>query len=166
MQGPVRSRVGILPAAACLAALWPVGCSDKEAWEAETQPVSGTLRINGKIPENAVLTLHPQGEPIDVRKSKPWGKVQSDGSFALQTYRQGDGAPPGDYDLTLVWRKDPSVMGSPDQLGGAYDEVRESKWTVTVEEGREELAPIEVEGVEIVRGGGRPMAPPDEPPSR
>ncbi|NNJ24069.1 hypothetical protein [Alienimonas chondri] len=149
-----------------LAALCLVGCSGQEDWQVETQPVSGSLRINDTIPENAVVTLHPQGGPIDVRKSKPWGKVQSDGTFTLQTYEQHDGAPPGTYALTVVWRKNPAVMGSPDQLGGAYDEVRESQWTVSVEEGREELAPIAIEGVELIRGEGRLMAPPDEPRSR
>ncbi|QDT14084.1 hypothetical protein [Alienimonas californiensis] len=152
-----------LSRACCVAALGLVGCSGREDWQVETQPVRGAVLINGEVPENAVLTLYPQGGPIDVRKSKPWGKVDADGTFVLQTYEQGDGAPPGTYDVTLVWRKDPSVLGSPDQLGGAYDEVRESQWTVAVEAGREELDPLRIDGVKIVTKPGRPQAPPDEP---
>jgi hypothetical protein len=33
----------------------------------------------------------------------PSGKVQSDGTFKLQTYPHGEGAPPGNYKVTVTW---------------------------------------------------------------
>lgn len=143
------------------------GCSGAKDWHARTQVVRGTLLINGKPAQGAIVTFHPQGDPVDIRHSLPWGKTDDEGNFTLRTYAQGDGAPPGKYDVTLVWSINPSEMGSPDQLAGKFDDVAESPFMVTIEEGQSELAPLELKGASIHRSGRvRPMAPPSEPRSR
>jgi len=131
---------------ACLACL---GCG--EDWQAETHPVIGRVNINGQAPEGAVVTLYTTGEKVDERNSRPWGVVQHDGSFTLTTYDKGDGAPVGTYKLTIKWPEDLSKPSTAmtDRLGGKFARPEQSQWTVTIEEGNNELELIEITGVKV-----------------
>jgi len=68
-----------------------------------TFPVAGKVLLNGKAAEHASVVFHP----IDDATSgavKPRGKVGADGSFTLTTYDGNDGAPAGDYRVTVeLW---------------------------------------------------------------
>ena len=132
-----------------LLSMLAAGCGSDDAWHAETVPVQGKIRINGQVPEGAFVTLHPTGEAVDVRESKPWGVVGDDGIYELRTYDKGDGAPLGEYRATVVWRENPSIPGSPDMLAGAYDDPQESQWTFTIEQGQTELPPLEITGAKV-----------------
>ena len=142
-NGTSRLRLALLLSLAAL------GCSNDEQWHAATQPVQGEISINGEIPSGAIVTLYPASEAVDIRESKPWGVVGDDGTYKLRTYNKGDGAPLGEYDVTFVWRENPSVPGSPDLLAGAYDEPAESQWKFTVESGQTQLPPIELTGAKV-----------------
>jgi hypothetical protein len=68
-----------------------------------TFAVSGQVLFGGKPAEHATVVFHPVGEsgPIVV---KPRGKVAADGSFTLTTYDGHDGAPAGEYQVTVeLW---------------------------------------------------------------
>jgi hypothetical protein len=41
--------------------------------------------------------------------------VGADGTFQLGTYKRNDGAPPGEYDVTVTWTK-PLIPGEPDEM--------------------------------------------------
>jgi hypothetical protein len=43
------------------------------------------------------------GDPVE--GVAPTGRVQPDGSFAISTYAEADGAPAGEYVLTVQWFK-------------------------------------------------------------
>lgn len=139
----IRWTAGLLACAACL------GCG--EDWKAETYPATGKVTINGEPPEGAVVTLYPADEKVDKRNSRPWGIVQEDGTFTLKTYENGDGAPAGEYDVTLKWPWDVSTPSGAmtDRLGGRFSRPEQSQWTVTIEEGENELEPIELSGVQV-----------------
>ena len=137
-----------------LVCLTAIGCGGAD-WQAETQPVKGTITINGEHPEGAIVTLHPTADAVDVRKSKPWGLVEPDGSYTLRTYDKGDGAPLGDYRVTVAWLDNPNVPNSIDLLGGAYADPDQSQWTFTIEKGRTELPPIEIAGARVIESPQR-----------
>ena len=126
-----------------------LGCSSKEHWMSDTYPASGTVKVNGQIAEGALVMLFPTGDPVDLRNSKPWGLVGSDGSYQIGTYEQGDGAPEGDYDVTLVW----SAGLGPDRLRGAYSVPAKAVMQVTIAPGSNELPPIELENVSVLKAG-------------
>lgn len=62
--------------------------------EYDTAPVTGTVTFNGRPVTTGQIRFVPQGESPDaVLTGKPaQGKVQSDGTFVLTTYEEGDGA--------------------------------------------------------------------------
>jgi len=143
MNTPKISMIGLLLGAAGF------GCGGD--WKAETHPVSGRVIINGKAPQGAVVTLHAVGEKVDKRNSRPWGIVQDDGTFTLSTYERGDGAPAGEYDVTIKWPEDVTDLSKAmtDRLGGRYSQPEQSQWRVTVQEGNNVLKPIMLKNVKV-----------------
>jgi hypothetical protein len=132
-----------------VACLCLVGCS--EGWQAETHPASGIVTVNGEPASGAVVTLYPKGEKVDVRNSRPWAIAAPDGSFQLQTYEPGDGAPTGTYDVTVTWPLDVTKMDLAmiDQLDGAFSRPEKSLWEVEIQAGDNQLAHVEIEGVKL-----------------
>lgn len=138
-------RVMFLPIlAVCLTG---IGCGD--GWRAKTYPAAGRLTINGVAPEGARVHLHSVGQKVDQRNSSPWGIVQKDGTYTLSTYEKGDGAPPGEYKVTLRWPFEPNAPDLGDRLGYAFATPEKSKWQVTIKEGDNQLPPIEVTGAKV-----------------
>ena len=65
-----------------------------------TFPVTGSVLIDKKPGEYARVIFHPVNpEPGEV--VRPQGLVKSDGTFTLTTYAENDGAPAGDYLVTV-----------------------------------------------------------------
>lgn len=124
-----------------------VGCSDD--WHASPQPVSGKVTVNGQPPAGAVVQLEPVSAPVDVRKSRPLGVVQDDGTFTLKTYEPGDGAPIGDYKFLIHWPEDWREPSSFDRLDHKYDRPETSAVTVSVVAGVTELSPIAIENAKV-----------------
>ena len=65
-------------------------------------PVSGSLRVNGKPAPAAVLTFHPVAE-AGSEPVRPTARTGPDGTFKLTTRAEGDGAPAGEYRVTVSW---------------------------------------------------------------
>lgn len=126
-----------------------LGCGGED-WQAATHPAQGRITINGEPPAGAVIELHSTGEQPDVRNSRPWAVVQEDGSYTLSTYETGDGAPVGDYAVTVRWPPDVSQPSLADRLSGAYATPDRSRWTVTIAEGQNDLPPIEITGAKVL----------------
>jgi len=77
------------------ALMFLVGCGGGPA-PLPTVPVKVSVTINGKPVEgNVNLRLLP--EPPNEKVTVVIGKKLSDGTFGLETFRPGDGAPPGTY---------------------------------------------------------------------
>jgi hypothetical protein len=138
---PRSARLGLL-AAACLLTC---SCGDgrKPAF-----PVSGKVLHQGKPAKGAMVILHPLDDP-DPKATKPNARAEADGSFRLNTYKTGDGAPAGEYAVTFFWPKPPAspvdhpYMG-PDLLGDRYRDPKTSPWRVTIREGENELPPFDL----------------------
>ena len=87
--------------------------------------VRGTVTAAGKAVTAGTLILHP--EPANsYQKDKPSSLLQTDGSFQIQTFPFGPGAPPGRYKATLS----PELAGRLKKP--AYGDASKTPWTVAV----------------------------------
>jgi hypothetical protein len=112
-------------------------------------PVQGRVVVHGRPAAQVQVTLHPLDDS-DPTAIQPVGLADEQGRFTLTTYRQGDGAPAGDYGVTVQWFL---AVPSPDRSGeyvtvnhlpARYGQVQSSGLRVTVSPGRNELPPFEL----------------------
>lgn len=112
-------------------------CGKPQGDRVPIYPVHGSVTVNGQPAANAMVVFHSQNPAV---RLNPHGRAQADGSFQVSTYELNDGAPAGEYIVTVVWC-DPPPPGSssdapegPDKLKGRYVNPRNSKLRVTVQE--------------------------------
>ena len=67
-----------------------------------THPVAGKLYVNGVPAGNASIAFHPIGAHA-AEIYRPVGRSKADGSFSLMTYAPDDGAPEGEYVVTILY---------------------------------------------------------------
>lgn len=108
-----------------------------------TFPVAGKVTLDGRPAEHATVILHPVGDS-DPDAVKPRGKVAADGSFKLTTYETDDGAPAGEYRVTVeLWLASSRADEPPsNRLSPKYGKVESSGLKATVNAAPTELAPI------------------------
>jgi hypothetical protein len=106
-------------------------------------PVRGQVFVDGQPAAQAFVVLHPEGE-VNPQADRPYGHVGADGSFTLTTYDPGDGAPAGEYVVTVVWLAPAKSEDPPDRLAGRYRDPKTSKLRATVRNGPTELAPYQL----------------------
>src|SRR6516225_10019194 len=90
-----------------LAALLPLATGlacGKQAGHVRVMPVHGRVFWRGKPLANALVILHPQNT-AELAGLRPLAHADQTGSFELTTYDEGDGAPAGDYAVTIEWRR-------------------------------------------------------------
>src|SRR4051812_4623114 len=83
-----------------LAALLLPACAEHVAKQV---PVRGRLLVDGKPAAGAILTFHRAGDAD--KANLPYAVVGADGSFVLSTGGGQDGAAPGKYQVTIIWKK-------------------------------------------------------------
>ncbi len=66
-----------------------------------TVPVTGTVTWQDKPLDSGRVVFHPQQIEKGRPKRPAMGYLQTDGSFALATFRPDDGAVPGSYQVTI-----------------------------------------------------------------
>lgn len=122
------------------------GCS-AESEGPPTVPVAGKLLVDGQPAAGAQVIFHPaDSHDFDRRGSRPTGRVTADGTFQMTTYQPNDGAPAGDYVVTVYWAQDPeSLEPSPDRLKQRFLNPALSKIHVAVIKSTTELTPIELQ---------------------
>ena len=103
-------------------------------------PAQGKAAYEGKPMHNATIFLHP----INVKNPlhpRPQATVDEEGNFVLTTYRKGDGAPVGEYKVTVQWFSSDTPTGMPKNvLPPKYAKPDTSDITVRIEEGKGEPA--------------------------
>jgi hypothetical protein len=131
-------------------ALTAFGCgSSARPWE--SRPiflVEGRVLVQGKAAEGVEVTF----QPIDsTQKSRPRGVTDHEGMYRLRTNRDDDGAPAGEYVVTLYWPKwsDSKVKDEPrappDRLGRRFLFPTESSFRARVEERATVVPPIAID---------------------
>lgn len=126
-----------------------------------TFPVTGSVLASGKPLVNAMVTLYPLDAARDAwANGFPRATVQTDGTFAVSTYGDSDGAPAGNY-AVLVQQLvpcDPSDEqaqveadeeqdgGKPlcDKFRGQFTNPKTSAWKITVAD-----KPLEIPKIDI-----------------
>jgi hypothetical protein len=123
-----------------------IGCGKSDN-RAPVFPVRGEIHFKGQAPTGAFIVLHPKSGPNPDAPS-PRAMVGPDGSFALSTYNGQDGAPEGEYVLTVQWNKlvkqGNDVVSGPNVLPAKYASPRTSDIKITVASSENRLKPIQL----------------------
>ena len=116
------------------------GCSDEgSGLKVPVFPVKGSVQFEGQPASGAFVAFHPQtpakpGEECLGRRPQ----VQSDGTFEVTTASRADGAPAGEYAVTVLWTK-PIKQGNdtvagPNVIPPIYSKPETTPWKVTVKD--------------------------------
>jgi hypothetical protein len=145
---PVPGRPVLFPrrfysvlAVLTLAVLCPACSSGRKV----VNPVRGQILVDGKPAAQAQVLFHPAGN--DAEKLQPAGQTDDQGYFNLTTYANGDGAPEGDYTVTVTWFRvfrDGSEVSSRNVLPRRYAVPESSQLKVTVNKGKNELSALQL----------------------
>lgn len=131
--------------AAPIAFLTGMGCRQADEGPA-VYPVSGKVLVDGKPASKAEIVFHRLSGGAAL--PQPIATAEADGTFRPSTRISHDGAPAGDYALTVVWRKITTVEGEEvqgaDLLRGRYSDPGRSGLKATVKEGDNTLPAIEL----------------------
>lgn len=124
--------------ALCL--LLAAGCSDGPRFK-KVYAVKGKVTHRGQAVGNATLNFAPVGGGKDATFAT--AQTDAEGKFTLSTYKKDDGAPAGEYAVTVYWPDNgPSVKKvraaageelAPDRFRGAYSDPSKSPLRATVE---------------------------------
>jgi hypothetical protein len=106
-------------------------------------PVRGQVFVDGQAAVGATVFFYPVES--DPEALAPYGVVDDNGSFSLTTYLTFDGAPAGEYVVTIRCPGPPKRPGDeqgPDRLKGRYDNPKTSTLRAKVEKKSNELEPF------------------------
>ena len=78
------------------------GCGD--TGNPKTYSVSGKVCNRGKPCVGALVVFHPTAKGRE-NDPKPVATVAEDGTYKLTTFEANDGAPEGEYGVTIVWNE-------------------------------------------------------------
>lgn len=148
-DGPVLANIlldGILPESLQTIETSEVGVTDH--YRRPTHPVRGRISFNGVPVPGAYVVF--QGLTKEPRAPRADAFAAADGSFTLSTYTAHDGAPEGEYAVSVVWRKpffDETGKPGPNHLPVQYASPKTSPLKVTVKRGANDLS-FELSGKE------------------
>ncbi len=110
-------------------------------------PVQGEVKFDGAPATGAFVVFHPKGTP-DPEVPRPRAQVQSDGSFKLTTFDENDGAPSGEYAVTVEWRKlvteGGDVHAGPDVIPKPYGKAESTPLKVSIQSGANALPAFDI----------------------
>ena len=110
-------------------------------------PVQGKVLHRGQPAKGFRVTFHPQGD-FGPLQFAPSAITAADGSYRLRSYDPDDGAPLGEYAVTIEWpdhiieANDPDPKPVVDRLRGAYADPQRSKFKASVVSGQNDVPPI------------------------
>ncbi|MFO0844252.1 MAG: hypothetical protein U0797_17960 [Gemmataceae bacterium] len=136
MRGAGRYALKALAAAS----VGLLGCGGRP----QVHPVEGKLLVGGRPAANARLAFHPLGGGASGARV-PVATTWEHGTFRLTTYASGDGAPAGEYAVTVVWPDDSLALDecadpvAHDRLAGSYSDPARTTLRVTIRPGRNEV---------------------------
>jgi hypothetical protein len=111
-------------------------------------PVKGKVVVKG-VPAGGVFVVFHQRGSAGGDAARPSGITDENGVYTLTT-TAGLGAPPGEYDVTLVWEREPTgtVTGGDnakkDAFNGRYRTPGSSGFKASVAAGPNEITPFTI----------------------
>jgi hypothetical protein len=137
-------RAGLLLAAGALVALMS-GCGGNRG--PVLYSVRGSVRINGEPAKDVNVMFTPVAPPEGgATPLSPAAVTGEDGSFRLMSFKPGDGAPAGDYRVTINYpmsRFNKHLNGI-DRLKGKFADPKTSGLTAKVEPKSNDLPPFDL----------------------
>lgn len=119
-------------------------CSNKYG-DHPPYPTSGQILVDGQpAPKGLQVNFFHEGDWGE-RAIVPTTLTEDEGKFEMTTYGSKDGAPAGDYKVTVewpAWRR--GRDRGPDKFGGKYAKKETSLLTAHVEKGTNQLPPFEL----------------------
>lgn len=112
------------------------GCSSGPA-RPVCYPISGKVLLNKQPIAEAQITFHPKSGEVT---PLPSGFTDETGQFTITTWATNDGAPAGEYVITISWKAQ-VVMGEEKVRSGRQllavenTDPKRSPWKCTVKEG-------------------------------
>lgn len=140
--GCLRRR-SVVGASLTVGLMWLWGCTSTSPVtenQKPVHPVKGSITVGGQPAVAAFVLFTPVNEPPAAKDPRPRAEVKEDGSFAISTYGAEDGAPLGEYVVTVTWED--RDLG--DKLGGRYSDSKRSTLRATVKEGVNDLPPFKL----------------------
>jgi hypothetical protein len=107
-------------------------------------PVTGQVLLNGQPARHVFVVFHPVGAD-EAEGIRPRAHAKEDGTFQVTTYGRDDGAPAGEYALTVELFRAPTANDDrppTNILPGRYANPKTSGLSVRVDEGPNELPPL------------------------
>ena len=118
------------------------GCT-REPGRPPTYAVAGKVLNGNKPVANATIVFHPADPTPDA--VKPRGTTRADGTFTLTTYDGNDGAPAGEYRVTVEqWLAGRPDDGPSNRLNPKLSKPDSSGLRATVSAAPTELKPFDV----------------------
>lgn len=120
-------------------------CSACSSGRKPVQQVRGQILVDGKPAAQAQVLFHPAEGGNDA--PHPTGQTDDEGYFNLTSYVNGDGAPPGDYLVTVTWFR--VYTGGQEvvrynALPPRYANPKSSQLQASVAKGNDELSPLQL----------------------
>jgi hypothetical protein len=152
MQQPSTNRPVALAlrVALALAVVALAACGGRKFPKA--YPVKGKILVNGEPAKECQVSFHRTSGGDPAFPATPSGLTDENGEFQLTSWYANDGAPEGEYVVTIEWRERSGLamadFDGPDRLGGAYANVQKNKgvkeFVVQVGRQRLELPPFDL----------------------
>ena len=131
--------VAMLAIAALLIAT--TGCGDGVS-RIPTYKAQGQVLWEGKPLANAFVVLHPENPELVPAQAS----TDASGNFTLTTFDTGDGAPAGDYKLTVAYyrpiKEGGSLVPGPNIIPPKYSDASRTELRVSIMEGENQLPPF------------------------
>ncbi|WP_068409224.1 hypothetical protein [Planctomyces sp. SH-PL62] len=149
---PTRVAAGMMGRAALavmVAGAW--GCRDEGVVrpEAPIFPAQGKVTFEGEPAAGAFVVFSPKAAPKSGQEGfTPRATVRADGTFSLTSATEGDGAPAGDYAVTVRWSKPVKqgneLVAGPNVIPKAYADPATTPLQATIRESDNELEPFAI----------------------
>jgi hypothetical protein len=142
----MRARTRLIAWVWSLVVLALPACGHKSDDRPLCFPVRGQLFYNGKPMVGASVIFHAL--PLNRASSRtnmPAARVDKDGSFQVTSYDLHDGAPAGDYAVTVFWSGE-SGRPAPDLLRNRHSDPNRPVAKVAVQAADVQLDPIQLKG--------------------
>jgi hypothetical protein len=142
----LRSNRRLAALALGLLTLVMAGCQKQDARVA-VYPVNGKVTFKGEAPSGAFVAFHA-AQPLPADTPTPTAKVQPDGSFSLTTFEGNDGAPSGEYAVTIQWSPIKKVGAEykalPNVIPTKYADAASSPWKVSIRDTPNDLPALDI----------------------
>jgi hypothetical protein len=152
---PTRLAYGL---AATAIALTFIGCGRPIGDRGELYPAEGQVLLNTAPLAGALVVLYPQGLP-DAKAIPSRAQTGPDGRFRVSTFGTADGAPNGEYAVTVVqypWQQDGSGwVAGPNALPAKYASPKTTDLRVQIGPDKDKLPALVLASSGALRGNGQ-----------